>query len=200
MNLNVFNVLIICATFQGIVFGAIVLASKKYQTKAHRFLAYIVLVISFSNLDYWLRDTGVASSWANYHFTYIPWDLLILPLFYNFLCKYLGIEKKFRKLLFIPFLIRLFTQFLSIIYTLFASSYFSFSNVFLKNLQRFDEYSSIIFTLFVVFISFKFIIDYEKQPPKSERETVVIDTSWLRNLLYLAVGPIKLLAMYGYAQ
>ncbi len=184
MKLNIFNIIIICASVQGIIFSGIILSSKKYKAKAHKFLALLVLVMSLSNMFYWFKDTGIYNQWPNYTMLYVPFDLLILPFYYFFVANYLGQERKYTKYLFLPFIIRYSFQIIEIIYKIFFVDVFTPSKSVLYYLSRFDEYATIAFILFVVFITFRLITDFERNRKTYNQSKVFIQTKWLKQLLY----------------
>jgi len=184
MSINIFNILIICGVVQGFIFSIITLRTEKYNNKPYKFLVHLVLAISFSNLFYWFKDIGLAAQWDFYELLYIPFDLLILPFYYFFVCSYIGVKNKYAKYLLIPFVIRFIFQIGIIIYTLFIKPNYSLSDVFIRTLYKTDEYGTILFMLFCVFYILKIIHNYERQ----HNQFITKNTKWLKQLLFLGIG------------
>jgi len=183
MNFNFLNILILCATFQGFLFSAFVLGLKKYNAKPYFYLGSLVFVISISNLYYCFRDFGIESIWKNFRILYVPWDLLILPLFFLFVNSYLKNEYKYTKYLLFPFLLRFCVQIFIVFYSLFLKETYIFSNSFLVIIKQIDQYISIVFMLFNVYIIYRVILLYEK----NNNINVKKETIWLKQLLNFGV-------------
>lgn len=183
MRINFFNIIIICGVIHGFIFSIITLQTEKYNFKPYKLLVYLVLTISLSNLFYWFIDIGLASKWKYYELLYVPFDLLILPLYYYFVCSYLDI-KKYAKYLLIPFLIRICFQIGIIASTFFVKPLNVLPKDFIYTLYRIDEYVTTIFMLFCVFLTLKIIFNYEKL----NRQSIIKSTKWLKQLLYFGIG------------
>ena len=82
MNFNIFNTLILSGVLQGFIFFIAVISNKKYQSKANSFLAYNVLFLSISNLNYYAWDVGLMEKIPALTFLHIPWALALAPCFY----------------------------------------------------------------------------------------------------------------------
>lgn len=184
MSFNLFNIIIICGTIQGFIFSGVLLNLKKYKAKPYQLIALLVLVISLSNLYYWFRDIGIENFWQRFRLLYIPLDLLILPIYFYFVCAYLNCKVKYSKALLLPFFIRLLVQFFIVIYSLFFKNDFSFSPSILFFLKRLDEYGSIIFMIYNTFLIYNVIVNYEKTYTLNKVKT----TKWLKQLLYFGIG------------
>ena len=185
-SFNVFNILIICGSIQGLIFSTIVLSSKKYKQKTFRYLAFLILALSLSNAYYWFRDTGLAILWEHYRVLYVPWDLLILPLFYFFVSTFLGIKKGYEKYLFIPFFIRLVAQVIKLLYQYTTLSNFKISDETLFILKRFDEYGTIAFMLVMLLLILKLVFGYDNNKTLSNH--LQKPTKWLKQLLIFGIS------------
>ncbi|WGH74815.1 AraC family transcriptional regulator [Tenacibaculum tangerinum] len=185
-NFNFFNSLIISGALQGIIFAAVVLLYNKHKSKSNFFLAQVVLYLSLNNLYYWFVDVGLSQNIPYYENLYIPLNLLILPCYYCFVISYFNIKEK-TTYLFVPFLISLLTHIFLLVYKLFFTSHFIISQ---KNIHFFyyaEEYLSALFTLFVIFKTFSFIKNYEKNAKEYSSKIVKKETKWLKNLLFFGI-------------
>lgn len=184
MNFNIFNIIIVCGIVQGFIFSAIVFNLKKYRSKPYELLALLVLIISISNLYYWFKDIGIEQFWQRFRLLYLPLDLLILPIYYFFVCEYLSIKRKYSFALLVPFLIRLTFQVFIVLYNLFFNAELNFSNSTIFLLKRFDEYGSIAFMMFIIYLIYEIIVQYERNPTCNVKRS----TKWLKQLLYFGIG------------
>jgi len=90
----IFNFLMIAGAIQGFIFNVATFLSRKKIEKPVLFLNLFVLFLSLNNLQSWLidKDLFFIDNLAA-HYT-IPWNLVIVPMFYAFLIFFLGIEKR----------------------------------------------------------------------------------------------------------
>lgn len=111
MNFNIFNTLILSGVLQGVIFFIAVISNKKYKGKANSFLAFTVLFLSISNLNYYFWDVGLMENVPALTFLHIPWALTLAPCFYLYV-KYsvkpaMPLTKEIKRFhpLFMPFII-----------------------------------------------------------------------------------------------
>ena len=93
LNFNVFNIIIISGVLHGIIFSVIVLSQKKNITNNTIYLGLTVLFLSLSNFQYWLIDTNITNKYQFLNYIFIPWQWLILPMFYMYVHKFIGRKK-----------------------------------------------------------------------------------------------------------
>lgn len=108
LNFTLFNSIILAGICQGIIFGIIVLSSKKFRNRTTIFLATLIVSFSFSNLQYYLYDTNLISYHELTDIIYIPWASLVGPLLLLYALTFIEPERRISfkiKLLFIPFLL-----------------------------------------------------------------------------------------------
>ena len=74
----------------GFIFTARILLNKKELRRDTLYLGLVVFFMSMSNLQYWLLDTGITEEHQILQYTYIPWQWLVLPMFYNYVFSFLG--------------------------------------------------------------------------------------------------------------
>lgn len=184
LNFNFFNILIISGTVQGLIFGLVVLLSKRYKSTPNKYLAQVVIYLSLSNLYYWMIDTKIADSFQHYQYYYIPWSLLVLPMYYFFVVTYLkyDLEKKILIYLKLPFIISFLIHAFLLIHTLLFTNHFVISNEIKYAFYNFEEYFSILFTIYLIYRVFVLIKSYENEYFSSSK--VTIQTKWLKHLLY----------------
>ncbi len=86
----VFNFLLIAGAIQGFVFNlGTFLIRRRIETPV-LFLNLFVFFLSLNNLQSWIIEKGFVPNtffWANFQ---IPWNVLIVPMFYAFLVHYLN--------------------------------------------------------------------------------------------------------------
>lgn len=184
LNFNFFNILIISGTIQGLIFGLVVLLNKKYKSTPNKYLTQVVIYLSLSNLYYWLVDTNISKGFIYYEYYYIPWSLLVLSMYYFFVVTYLkyDLTKKTLFYLKLPFIISLLVHLFLLIHELFFANYFSISNEIKYAFYNFEEYFSILFTVYLIYKVYKLIKSYENKI--FSLSDVVIQTNWLKDLLY----------------
>lgn len=183
MNINLFNILIISGVVHGIIFSIVLLLSKKYKSKSNRYLAFVALCLSLHNLYYWFGDTNLSDTCQFYDLVYIPWNLLILPMYYLFVSSFLDYQVKNKGYYFLPFFLSLVIH-LAIFLDYSFSEKVSFSYTPLSIYFFYtEEYIALAYTVFVIIKTFSLISKYQKSF-KYSKEKVRIDVSWLKKLLY----------------
>lgn len=196
LSFNIFNILIISITIHGLIFSLILFVSKKYRSKKPiRYLALLILFLTLSNLYYWFIDTRITYGWKPYRYLFVPWELLIMPFFYFFVETYLNKVKSINKLLFIPFLIDLSARIFLVNYRIFFST--QNEGVLLSNqIMRIGEYITPVFSIFVIVLIFRMILKYERESSHFSNDTIIVETKWLKQLLYSGIGVCAVLVLY----
>ncbi|MEM5566744.1 AraC family transcriptional regulator [Psychroserpens sp. AS72] len=97
MNFNIYNSVILAGVIQGLIFGAIVLLSKKYRHISVYFLVTIIVTYSLNNLQYYLVDIGLINYDEFYRNYYFPWVELTPVLLYFYVVSFLFPEKKINR-------------------------------------------------------------------------------------------------------
>jgi len=187
LNFNIFNIIIISGVIQGIIFSVIVLTQKKYRSNNTIFLGLTVLFLSLSNLQYWLSDTYIILNQPNFSFAFIPYQWLIMPMFYLYIYKFLRQDQltlKICALLIGPFIV----VFLIHLYTLFSAVLtnqpIQIPMHIEKGIYLYMEYFSFAFNILVLFFSLRLIIAYEKDSTYNI-QWVRSETNWLKQLIYV---------------
>lgn len=176
LNLNIFNVIILLGVIHGLIFGTIILVNKNLKSKANRFLALTVFSLALSNLQYLLYDFNILKKSFS-KFFFIPFEFLILPMFFLFVKNYLQ-NRYSNKLLFLltfPFLFASLNQILTGI--------LGFNNLFLNVTHSILEYFAAVFTITLIVFIFYIIKKYELKIRKLDYKYIPIQTIWLKQLL-----------------
>ena len=180
LNFNLYNIIIVAGIIHGIIFSLILFINKKLNSKTNYYLAFTVLALSFSNLQYMLMDIGVISryKYETNQVLYIPFEFLMLPFFYLFVKSYLNekINANDKRYLFIPFAFCL-------LYLLTTNSINNELSI-IKFLNLIIEYISIVFSVLVIFLVFRVIKIYESNHLEYSSSYVTIKTKWLKRFLY----------------
>ena len=93
---TIVNFLLIAGVIQGFVFNLVTLFFRKKFSIVILYLNLTVLFISLNNLQAWLRDNGYSLDLFYVKNLYVPWYLLILPMFYAFLIHFLRVHNKIK--------------------------------------------------------------------------------------------------------
>ncbi len=185
---NFLNLIIIGAALHGVVFAFIVLLSKKYRSTATIYLSLVVLFLSLNNVYYWLADTNISENIPFFEYLYIPWNILILPVYYYFVLSYIRVKNTkpfFKSKLTLPFLVSVCFHFLLLVNTLLF--HFPVSTTFIHWFYYLEEYFSILFTLFIIFKTLQRLKKYEDENAFYSIKKVPIQTKWLKKLLLFGV-------------
>lgn len=177
LNFNFFNVLIVIGIAHGIVFGLIIFVNKNLRSKTNMYLAFSVFALCFSNLQYWLIDIGLDPGYRDNSALFIPFEYLMVPMFYLFVRSYLQHNFSYKLVFFLltPFLLML-AYHISLL--LFNSGAFNLLT----------EYISLIFCVVLIFLTFKIIFNYEKKIEKIRDDKFVPrTTSWLKKILFYSI-------------
>ncbi len=191
LNLNIYNLLIFAGVIQGLIFGLIILLNKKYNSKASLYLGIIMILMSLSNLQYWLIDTETVEKYNFIKYTYIPWHWLIMPFFYLFIYKYLQCKKKLRKsiliYLFTPFFTVMLIVILQLIYKFLVNPAYELPSHFSRGIFIYLDILSIIFIVSIIYMIYEMLKKYEKKNKQYNPLKVKSETKWLKRLVTIGV-------------
>jgi AraC-like DNA-binding protein len=187
MNINFYNLLIISGVINGLIFGFVILLNPKHKHSSNFYIAQVVIYLSLNNLYYWIIDTGLSERISFYESLYVPWSLLILPLYYYFVLVYLKIQSKKKIFFLIPFFVSLSAHFLLLLDNLLLGNYFHFSAEFIYYFYYTEEYFSIVYTFFLIFKTFTLIKRSESKGTAYSYNKVAIKTKWLKQLLLIGI-------------
>ncbi len=108
MNFNLFNSIILAGIIQGLVFGLVVPANRKYRSTGTLLLVAFIVSFSLDNLQYLLEDIGLITEEQLYAYLFIPFELLSGPLLLLYGLYLMHPDRAFTrkdKCVFIPFVV-----------------------------------------------------------------------------------------------
>jgi AraC-like DNA-binding protein len=187
LNFNIFNIIIISGVIQGIIFSVLVLTQKKNRTNNTFFLGLVVLFLSFSNLQYWLSDTYIILNKPNFSFIFVPWQWLIMPMFYLYVYKFLDngkITTIIWALLIGPFILAFSVHIYTMISAFLANVPILIPMQIEKGVYLYLDYFSFVFNILVLYFTLHLIIVYEKNDTYNIL-WVKSETNWLKKLIYV---------------
>lgn len=185
LNINTYNILVIIASAQGLFFSLMILLSKKYKSTSNHYIGKVVLYLSLNNLYYWLLDTNLVKNIPIYQYLYIPWNLLIVSTFYLFVQSYLNRIGKKNWYLILPFFSSLTIHIFILIQFLIFNGSFEIEEYIA--FYYFEEYFSALYTVLVIYKTFNFIKNYQKQNTDYKKNKIAINTKWLKQVLFFGV-------------
>lgn len=183
---SVFNTILITGVVYGLIFCTILFFMKRKTGKPVLFLNLQVLFITLNNLQAWLIDMNLISSFVYIKYLRVPWYFLCMPMFYIFLIYYLKLDKK--KKLFMTVTLGLFFGFILTRLILIGYAQFhDYSETKLKEMimlyGNVEEIMGFIFTM-VVFV--KSIIIFSKRKRQYEYILLYDDLVWIKHFMNLA--------------
>jgi len=186
LNFNIFNIVIISGVLHGIIFSFIVFVQKKYNTNNIIFLGLVVLFLSLSNFQYWLIDTNLILKYPTLKFIYVPWQWLVLPMFYFYVYKFIGrkgIDNKMRLLLITPFIIVFIIHLVQLIYKYLVDSSYYLPSLLERGIYLYIDFLSIPFNIIVIYYCYSLIMAHEKDD-RYNLKWIKSETDWLKKLIY----------------
>lgn len=181
MNFNIYNSIILAGVIQGVIFGAVVLFSKKYKHKSIYFLVALIISYSINNFQWYLEDIGYYSLDQFFKYWYIPLANLNPVLLYFYVIFYLHPNRQKEKrefYLFIPFLVSLG---LSIIYKITINNGDTYFTDGLRlYLSTYDELLSSVFHIIIFLVLFKAIFSFEKNNNAFSESSIILYLKWLK--------------------
>lgn len=175
LNFNIFNIIILLGIIHGLIFSVILFLNKKLRNRTNNYLALTILSLGLSNLQYWLKDVNLIKS---FDVLFIPFEFLMLPFFFFYVKSFLQKEiNKYEKwLLIFPFFFFIIHQYI------FTVEIFGIN--FIETFNLIIEYISIIFSIAIILIVFKLILNYEKE---NRNDNLKIKTRWLKQILCIGI-------------
>jgi len=187
LNFNIFNIIIISGVIQGIIFSVIVLTQKKYRSNNTFFLGLVVLFLSLSNLQYWLSDSYIILNKPNFSFLFVPWQWLIMPMFFLYVYRFLGQGKitfKIWALLIGPFILAFSVHLYTLLSAVLTNRPIHIPMHIEKSVYLYLEYFSFVFNILVLTFTLRLILVYEKDDTYNI-QWVKSETNWLKQLIYV---------------
>jgi len=186
LNLNIFNIIIISGVIHGVIFSISVTGQKKNITNNTLYLALVVLFLSLSNLQYWALDTGLINKYPSIEYVYIPWQWLVLPMFYMYVKRFISMSKiktQTKIVLVSPFFIVLLIHILQVLYKVFIDNSYKIPSHFSRGIFVYIEFFSVAFNVILIYLSYKMVVAYEEDD-SFDFSVVKSETKWLKSLVY----------------
>lgn len=187
MYYDLLNVLLLIGAVQGLLFTMIILFSKRFKSKSNFFLGLLILGFSLNNFQYYFLMADLISYKFFFNLIYLPYASVNMVFYYFYVKTFLyptsQIDSK-EKLLFVPFLF-FFTM--STLYKGINALGMMNSKIedFFVDLLFFHEVFSLIFSLGLLYITFRSIRNYQKELKKGNSGLFNRNLSWLVILSYI---------------
>ena len=154
--LDLVNLVFITGVFYGIVFSMTLFFIKRKMGVPILFLNLQVLFITLNNLQAWLIDMNIVSSFVYIRYLRLPWFVLCMPMFYMFLIHYLKLSRKRYRVL--ELTISLFALFLVLrLVLIYHTQQNGFSEqetkAFMDRYSSIEEAVSYVYTLLIYILS-----------------------------------------------
>ncbi len=177
----IFNFLMIAGAIQGFIFNIATFFSRKKIEKPVLFLNLFVLFLSLNNLQSWLVDQGLLfTGHLTEHYT-LPWNIVIVPMFYAFLIFFLGIEKRRWPFLITSFLLFVLALILKTI-LIFGVYEDRFDSSILKTYDLVEDAIALAYSVFLFVKSIRILYKYQQfYPDVLEYDNL----KWIKRFLQL---------------
>lgn len=192
MKINILYSLIIAAILQGFWLSFFILNSKKFGTKAAKYLGLLILSVTITQLQYFLGEIGVIS-WQQFNIIYLPFEFLEAPFLYFFIFFYLYPDRTVRwpdKFLFLPFIFFLANSLLYKFIALITNGSQE-THPMLKGLANlnvmYGDFVNIGLMLIVLAISLYRIIIIDRRKIANNIKEVIVELFWLKILLIFII-------------
>ena len=184
--LDLVNLVFITGVFYGLVFSSTLFFMKRKIGKPLLFLNLQVLFITLNNLQAWLIDMNLVSSFVYIRYLRLPWFVLCMPMFYMFLVRYLKLSKnKYRVL---ETTVVLFASFalirLGLIYHTQQNGFVEAeTKSFMDSYSSIEEIVCYLYTLFIFALS---LITFYGRQKLFTRILEFDDLKWIKHSMNLA--------------
>ena len=184
--LDLVNLVFITGVLYGLVFSSTLFLMKRKMGKPLLFLNLQVLFITLNNLQAWLIDMNIISSFVYIRYLRLPWFVLCMPMFYTFLVHYLKLSTKTYRVL--EFTIGLFALF-ALIRT--GLIYYTQQQGFAEEQTKIfmDRYSSVEEIICYLYTLCIFILSLSTFYGRRKLFSQIIefdDLKWIRHFMNLA--------------
>jgi AraC-like DNA-binding protein len=185
LNFNLFNSIILAGVIQGFVFGIVVMTNKKFRNPTNNLLAWLIVVYSLSNLQYYLIDIELFTRHEFYASIFVQWALLMPAILLYYGRNLIGkpLSRVWKWVWTIPF----FAHLLLMSYykvleqtSEIESGFYDFINAALL----FSEYSAMLFNTAVIIYLLVIVARHRRQQIFKARH-VDIKLNWFSRTLFL---------------
>lgn len=165
MNVSaILDFLLLAGAIHGFLFVIGTFLLRKKVEKPVLFLNLFVLFLSLNNLQSWLIDKKMVFIGPFMEYFTIPWNILIVPMFYAFLVYYLGIEKKrwpFLKISVVFFIMALVAR--AFVIWGVNDDKQGISNI--TNYNNLEDFLALVYSLFLYVKSIRLVFKYQQLYP-----------------------------------
>lgn len=184
--INLFNIIFFTGVVYGLIFCAILFFMKRKIGKPILFLNLQVLFITLNNLQAWLIDMGLISSFVYIKFLRVPWYFLCMPMFYIFLIHYLKLEKKTKQFTIIT--LTFFTTFIlmRLLITAYAQTNGYSESELRVLMMRYGNIEEIIGFIYTMVVFTKSIAIFNQRKKQFEFVLLYDDLVWIKHFMNLA--------------
>ncbi|MCA0933276.1 helix-turn-helix domain-containing protein [Lutimonas saemankumensis] len=184
--IDLINLLFITGVFYGLIFTVTLFFLKRKMGKPILFLNLQVLFITLNNLQAWLIDMNLVSSFVYIRYMRVPWYVLCMPMFYVFMVNYLKLSK--RSFYVLRITIGLFCTFIILrISLIYYAQQNQFSEVqikyFMDNYSSIEEIVSYSYTLVIFLLS---LTTFYKRQHLFYQVLEYDDLKWIKHFMNLA--------------
>ncbi|MBC2838892.1 AraC family transcriptional regulator [Robiginitalea sp. SC105] len=188
----VFNFFLIAGAFQGFVFNLGTFLVRRRIEAPVLFLNLFVFMLSMNNLQSWVIDKGFTPDGFFWDHLQIPWNVLIVPMFYAFLVHYLGLEKQ--RLLFWRLSFAIFAaELLARVGLVVAAGRGAVSEELLEHYTNLEDGIALAYSLFLYFKAWHLLKTY---PSMQTQVLQPENLKWLHRFMTLG-GLVILLWMFA---
>lgn len=192
MNLNLYNTLMLAGLIQGFIFVLLVSFSKRFKNPSIRYLSLLILILSITNLQYFINDARVVSTRFFFDYLYLPLATLNPVFFYFYVLLFLFPEEqisKRKKKLYLPFIV-FFS--ISLVYKILnqfiPETKQDFIRSFFWQIYLFQELFAWGFSVYLIIKSYGLIQKYQRQSIDKQKFQPQLPVQWLKTTIIILLG------------
>lgn len=170
-DLDIFQLIILIGSIQGLVFAAIIFIRKKFRIKSNIFLGLIIVFIALSNIQHILIDMNYLANDNVIRKLYLPIQWFIMPMFYLhihelFKGKKLSLNK--RAIIFFPIIVIFCVHIANFIRNSNTMSVFNMPDYYTPGLLQNSNLISFIFNGLIFYFIYQLLISVKKEDRKAK--------------------------------
>lgn len=184
----IFNFLLLAGSIQGFLFNAATLLARKRIEAPVILLNLFVLVLSLNNLQTWVLEKGLLTDYYYLSRLVIPWYVLIVPAFYAFLVRYLGVVQDRIPYLW-PTLIIFGSALVLRLVLISQARAVRISDAFLEEYNYWEDLVTLAYSLFLYFKAYRLLFRH------SDRYQTILsydNLNWLKTFMKLGAAIMAL--------
>lgn len=183
---DLFNIIFFTGVVYGLIFCTILFFMKRKIGKPILFLNLQVLFITLNNLQAWLIDMGLTSSFVYIKYLKVPWYFLSMPLFYVFLIHYVRLKRETKR--FIRVTLAVFFSFILLrLLIIFYTQVNGYSETELKALMlKYGNIEEIIGFVYTMAVFIQSIVIFHRRKKEFEFVLLYDDLVWIKHFMNLA--------------